>query len=51
MKDESIFDVAFVLFLGATLSTIIVVGGWWKHGIASTASAIQQEVVAHERAS
>ena len=51
MKEQSIFDVALVLLLGATFSTIIVVEGWWKQGIASTASAIKQELVAPQRAS
>lgn len=46
MKERSVWDVAFVLFLGATLATTVVVRDWWKHWTSPDPTAIQQELIA-----
>ncbi len=49
MKDRSVCDVAFAIFLGAAFATSVVVRDWWKHWTAPEPSAIQQELIAPQR--
>jgi hypothetical protein len=51
MKEISVCNVFWVLFLGAAVATSAVVGDWWKHWITPGASAIHQELVAPQKES
>ena len=51
MQEKSFCDVAFMVFIGAAFTTSVVVGDWWKNLTSPAPSAIQQELIAPQRAS